>query len=60
MTVKVQIDVNGLAGNKNTLTGCRIDDNLNTARGLGKRNIKIFEFFLIIASLVNAVKRHKI
>ena len=41
---KVQTDVNGLAGNKNTLTGCRIDDNSNTARGLVKRNIKIFEF----------------
>ena len=60
LTFKVQIDVNGLAGNKNTLTGCRIDDNSNTARGLGKRNIKIFELFLIITSLVNAVKRHKI
>jgi len=36
---KVQTDVNGLAGN----TGCRIDDNSNTARGLVKRNIKIFE-----------------
>ena len=69
---KVPTDVNGLAGNKNTLTGCRIDDNSNTARGLVKRNIKIFEFraedrpripeafFSIRASLVKAVKRHKI
>ena len=41
---KVQTDVNGLAGNKNTLTDCKIDDNSNTAKGLVKRNIKIFEF----------------
>ena len=44
MWFKVQTDVNGLAGNKNTLTGCRIDNYLNTARDLVKRNIKIFEF----------------
>ena len=44
MWFKVQSDVNGLAGNKNTLTDCKIDDNSNAAKGLVKRNINIFEF----------------